>query len=130
MDKHHLMGVFSMPTDLFYPVGVITCIMVFQAHSPHPLDYKVFFGYFKDDGFRKTKHLGRVDEGQWGAIRSRWLASYLNRESEAGHSVLMTVTPSDEWCAEAYMETDYSTIQKEDFEHELREYAAFRVKYG
>ena len=42
LDNHQLLGVFSMPSDLFHPVGVITCIMVFQAHRPHPSDYKVF----------------------------------------------------------------------------------------
>ena len=129
LQNHQLLGVFSMPSDLFHPVGVITCIMVFQAHRPHPVDYKVFFGYFKDDGFRKTKHMGRVDEGRWGPIKSRWLECYLNRESVAGLSILKAVSASDEWCAEAYMETDYSTIRKQDFEKALREYVAFRVKY-
>lgn len=128
--KHQLLGVFSMPNDLFYPVGVITCIMVFQAHHPHPPDYKVFFGYFKDDGFRKTKHIGRVDQGRWNEIKGHWLSSFVNRESEPGHSVLQAVAAADEWCAEAYMETDYSTIRKEDFESALREYVAFQVKYG
>ena len=130
LDRHQVLGVFSMPSDLFHPVGVITCIMVFQAHRPHPSDFKVFFGYFKDDGFRKTKHMGRVDEGRWGAIKARWLNCYMNRESVAGLSVLGAVTASDEWCAEAYMETDYTTIRKEDFEQALREYAAFQVRYG
>ena len=130
LDRHQLMGVFSMPNGLFNSVGVITCIMVFQAHTPHPPDYKVFFGYFKDDGFRKTKHMGRVDEGQWGAIKAQWLNCYLNRESVVNLSVLRAVTASDEWCAEAYMETDYTTIRKEDFQQALREYVAFQVKYG
>ena len=130
LDRHHLLGVFSMPSDLFHPAGVITCIIVFQAHRPHPSDYKVCFGYFKNDGFRKTKHMGRVDEGRWGAIKARWLNCYLNRESVTGLSVLKAVTALDEWCAEAYMETDYTTIRKEDFEQALREYVAFQVKYG
>ena len=130
LDNHQLLGVFSMPSDLFHPVGVITCIMVFQAHGPHPVGYKVFFGYFKNDGFRKTKHMGRVDDGRWEPIKDRWLNCYLNRESVAGLSVLKAVTPSDEWCPEAYMETDYSTIRKVEFEQALREYVAFQVKYG
>ena len=129
LDRHQLLGVLSMPSDLFHPVGVITCIMVFQAHRPHPEDYRVFFGYYKEDGFRKTKHRGRVDEGRWGPIRAQWLRSYLNRESIVGLSVLKAVTAADEWCAEAYMETDYSTLREEDFERALREYVAFRVKY-
>ena len=130
LDSHQLLGVFSMPNDLFHPVGVITSIMVFQAYRPHPSDYKVFFGYFKEDGFRKTKHMGRVDEGRWSAIKERWLDCYLNRENVAGLSVVRKITASDEWCAEAYMETDYTSIRMEDFEQVLREYVAFQVKYG
>ena len=37
------------------------------------------------------------------------------------------VTPQDEWCAEAYMQTDYSGLSAADFEKELRKYAAFRI---
>lgn len=130
LEKHKLTGVFSMPTDLFHPVGVITCIMVFEAHTPHPNGYKTFFGYFKDDGYLKTKHLGRVDKGQWENIKQSWLSAYMNRESHVGLSVLKTISAADEWCAEAYMETDYSNITQIDFENALKDYVAFQVKHG
>jgi len=128
LKSHKLLGVFSMPDDLFYPVGVITCVMIFEAHHPHPEDYKTFFGYFKDDGYTKTKKLGRVDNGQWTSIKSNWITRFMNRESVVGLSVLQEVGPADEWCAEAYMETDYSKLGQSDFEESLREYVAYRVK--
>jgi type I restriction enzyme M protein len=59
--SHTLTGVFSMPDDLFHPVGVITCIMAFDAHKPHAKGFKSFFGYFKNDGYRKTMNLLRID---------------------------------------------------------------------
>ncbi|MCO4091926.1 MAG: N-6 DNA methylase [Sphingorhabdus sp.] len=127
LKAHKLTGVFSMPDDLFHPVGVITCIMVFEAHSPHPVGYKTFFGYYKDDGFRKTKHIGRVNKGQWDAIRAGWLSTYINRETQAGLSVMKVVSASDEWCAEAYMATDYSKIDQTDFEKAVRDYAVYRL---
>lgn len=127
LKSHKLTGVLSMPDDLFHSVGVITCIMVFDAHSPHPPGYKTFFGYFKDDGFRKNKHLGRVNKGKWDTIKSEWLSAYLNRESKVGLSVVKSVTASDEWCAEAYMETDYSKITRDDFEKVVRDYAVYRL---
>ncbi|EIE0063899.1 hypothetical protein OS288_004841 [Salmonella enterica] len=37
------------------------------------------------------------------------------------------VTASDEWCAEAYMETDYSTLTKADFELVVKNYAIFAL---
>ncbi|MCC7040360.1 MAG: N-6 DNA methylase [Burkholderiales bacterium] len=128
--KHHtLEAVMSMPDELFYPVGVITCIMVFRARVPHSIsNKKTWFGYWKNDGFTKTKHRGRVDlEGRWPAIRDHWVEMFRNREVHAGESVLQAVGPDDEWCAEAYMETDYSTLAPTAFEQELKKYVVFQI---
>ena len=40
---------------------------------------------------------------------------------------MQTVGAENEWCAEAYMETDYSTLTQADFERELKKYVAFRI---
>jgi type I restriction enzyme M protein len=125
--SHTLTGVFSMPDDLFHPVGVITCIMTFEAHKPHPKGFKSFFGYFKNDGYQKTKHMGRVNKGDWDAIKKHWLSLYINREKEVGLSVLKAVTANDEWCAEAYMETDYTKITQETFASAVRDYAIHKL---
>lgn len=129
MRHHTLDAVMSMPQELFYPVGVVTCIMVWIAGRPHAVsDRKTWFGYWRDDGFVKTKHKGRIDlYGRWPAIRDRWVEMYRNREVHPGQSVSMAVGAEDEWCAEAYMETDYSTITQADFERELRKYVVFRI---
>lgn len=128
--KHHtLEAVMSMPDELFYPVGTVVCIMVWTAHVPHAKAHKkTWFGFWKDDGFTKTKHKGRIDpSGLWPAIRDRWVSSFLNREVHAGESVMHTVGAADEWCAEAYMETDYSALTKADFEEVVRNYAVYRL---
>src|SRR6266404_7870311 len=109
----------SMPIDVFHDskVGVVTCVMVITAHRPHPPGKKTWFGYWRDDGFVKTKHLGRIDaNGTWQSTKARWLGTYLSREVIGGFSVLAEVSHEDEWCAEAYMETDYSILTKSAFE--------------
>lgn len=59
MRHHTLKAVMSMPDELFYPVGVVTCIMVWLVGTPHDIsNSKTWFGYWKDDGFIKTKHKG------------------------------------------------------------------------
>ena len=126
LEKHHLKAVLSMPDDLFYPVGVVTCIMVFEANKPNK-GRKTWFGYFKDDGFEKRKHLGRIDaRNNYLAIKDRWLEAYRNQEDIPGLSIRKEITCDDEWCAEAYMETDYNNITKDDFERKLKEYIAFK----
>ncbi len=128
--KHHtLEAVMSMPNELFSPVGTVTCIMVFTAKIPHATSAKkTWFGYWRNDGFVKTKHRGRIDlYNRWEAIRNRWVESFRNREVHAGESVMQAVTANDEWCAEAYMETDYSTLARAEFEREIKKYVVFKI---
>lgn len=128
--KHHTLdAVMSMPQELFYPVGTVTCIMVWIAGKPHTKsDRKTWFGYWRDDGFVKTKHKGRIDQNDvWPAIRDRWVEMYRNREVHAGESVMQAVTAADEWCAEAYMETDYSVLTQSAFEKVVQSYALFKL---
>lgn len=40
LKKHTLEGVMSMPPEVFYPVGVVTCVMVFTAGVPHATNNK------------------------------------------------------------------------------------------
>jgi type I restriction-modification system DNA methylase subunit len=127
LKNHTLEATFSMPTELFHPVGVNTSILIFKAHNQHPKGKKSFFGYFKDDGFVKTKNQDKIDKNnKWEAIKKTWLNAYVNKESIVGLSVMEEVTKDNEWCAEAYMETDYSTLYKDDFIETLKQYVAFK----
>lgn len=130
LDQHTLEAVMSMPDDLFYNTdnGVVTAIVVFRAHIPHPSNKETYFGYWKDDGFEKRKHKGRIDVyDKWESIKSTWLDSYVNRKNLPGLSVTQKVNADDEWCAEAYMETDYSSLSKETFEDTVRRYVSFLI---
>jgi type I restriction-modification system DNA methylase subunit len=71
-----------MSSELFYPVGTVTCIVVFEAHKPHrETNKKTWFGYWRDDGYIKTKNMGRIDlNHQWQDIKSRWLEAFHNNE--------------------------------------------------
>ena len=130
LSKHTLEAVMSMPPELFHPVGVVTCVMVFKAGVPHATSAKkTWFGYWRDDGFVKIKNLGRVDrDHRWSTIRDRWIESFRNREVHPGESVSAMVSAADEWVAEAYMETDYSALTQKDLEQVLLDYALFVLK--
>lgn len=129
MKFHTLEAVMSMPQELFYPVGTVPCIMVWTAGTPHEAsNRKTWFGYWRDDGFVKTKHRGvLIHMNRWPTIRNRWVEMFRNREVHAGESVMEKVTAADEWCAEAYMETDYSKLTQADFENVVRNYAIYRL---
>ena len=129
---HSLEAVMSMPDELFYPVGVITCLMVFTAHKPHRhKNGDTWFGYWKDDGFVKTKHLGRIDQGgRWPEIRDEWLAEYFNKSVAAGRSVTKRVAAEDEWCAEAYMDTDYSLLTPDVYREHVENFFSHQMLNG
>ena len=132
LENHTLEAVFSMPNELFNnsKATVVTCVMIFTAHRPHPKNKETYFGYYKDDGFEKRKHLGRIDVyGKWEEILKKWKTYYIdyNRKQEAGFSINKNITAKMEWCAEAYLETDYSDLSDENFIDELKKYASFKV---
>ncbi len=138
LEKHTLQAVLSMPDELFFnsKVGVVSCVMLFTAHKPHPNHKETYFGYYKNDGFVKRKNKGRIDDyGKWeikdeyenlvDGIKKKWLISFENRKEEAGFSVNKIITSDMEWVAEAYMETDYSNLKDENFEDTILKYVTF-----
>jgi type I restriction-modification system DNA methylase subunit len=129
--KHTLRAVFSMPDDIFYPVGTNPCVMVWEAHRSHDENHETFFGYCKNDGFVKRKRLGRIDYyGRWNDVRNEWLRLYRSRDAMDGLSACQCVKHSDEWLCEAYMRTDYSHLTQEDFQKTVNSYLAYLVKAG
>jgi len=130
LEKHTLEAVLSTPNELFFNsnIGMITCVMIFTAHKPHSTNKETYFGYYKDDGFVKRKTKGRIDAfDKWESIKAEWVSSYINRKAKAGFSINKIVAAKDEWCAEAYMGTDYSTLSEKDFINEIKKYVAFEV---
>ena len=137
MQHHRLDAVFSFPTEMFYPgANAVACCMIWELGVRHEtVNAPTFFGYFKEDGFVKRKKIGRVEridpqsgEGAWQTIHDKWLNLYRTRTEEVGLSAVRRVTFKDEWCAEAYMETDYSTLTENDFIKKLVDYSAFLVQ--
>ena len=138
LDNYTLDAVFSLPTEMFYPgAAAVACCMIFDLSQKHEKANKdTFFGYFKDDKFTKRKGLGRIEQTDnngnslWLKTEDLWLDLYKNKREIAGLSVMQRVTWKDEWLAEAYMETDYSTLTENDFQKVLNDYLSYLVKEG
>lgn len=129
--KHTLKAVFSMPDEIFHPIGTNVCVMVWEAHKRHDTRISTFFGYYKDDGFVKKKKLGRVDYyNRWNDIKTEWINLYQEKEIKTGLTSKQSVSDSDEWLCEAYMKTDFSKLTQKDFEKTVRDYTSFLVKRG
>lgn len=128
MSKHTLEAVLSLPDELFFnsKVGVVSCAMIFKTGKEHTENTEVFLGYFKDDGFVKTKSNGRSDLfNKWARKREEWIDSYRNKREQPGLSTKAKLTYDLEWTAEAYMETDYSTVDDDIFKKTLLSYSTY-----
>ena len=141
LEDNTLEAVFSLPNEMFYPgASVCACCMVFTMGKPHirpdGTAPKTFFGYYKDDGFKKKKNLGRVeqfdsmDNSIWKEIENRWVCMYRDKEVVDGLSATAVVTGSDDWLCEAYMKTDYTKLTDSDFQKTLNNYLAYLVQEG
>lgn len=124
LNKHTLEAVMSMPDGLFPDVGAVTCIMVFKAGIPHSATKPTWLGYWKDDGFDLVKG-ERHRTARWDSIRQSWLDGFERKLEKQGESLLKCVSAGDEWCVEAYIETDYSDLSSELFELEIMKFTAF-----
>lgn len=126
---HTLLACVTMPQQLFFDshVGTATCIMVFKAHVPHDENKAVFFGRWKDDGFKVIPHNGRKDAGLWNKIRQEWI-DQIDGVAEPNNKIWLKkkIKITDEALAEAYIETDYSKLCDADFERTLKKFALFK----
>ncbi|MBR5719191.1 MAG: SAM-dependent DNA methyltransferase [Clostridia bacterium] len=141
LEDNTLDAVFTLPNEIFYPgASVSACCMVFTLGKPHVdadgIACETFFGYFKEDGHKKKKNLGRIEQfdkdnnSVWKKIEEQWLDLYRNKKEKPGLSALKVVTGEDEWLCEAYMKTDYSKLCEADFQRTLNNYLAYLVKEG
>ena len=140
LEENTLDAVFTLPSDIFHPgASASACCMVFKIGTKHCdiSNPDTFFGYCRDDGFKKKRNLGRVEQidaiigkSKWLEIEKRWIELYRNRQAEPGASATHRVSGNDEWLCEAYMKTDYTKLTEQDFQQTINDYLAYLVKEG
>lgn len=139
--ENTLEAVFTLPDEIFYPgASACACCMLFTLGQPHKkadgTSRVTFFGYCKEDGFKKKKNLGRVEqfdnngESKWKSVENEWLQLFEMRKAEDGKSATAIIDGESEWLCEAYMKTDYSALQEADFQKTINDYLSYLVKEG
>ena len=141
LEDNTLEAVFTLPNEIFYPgASACACCMVFTLGKPHAnadgTVNKTFFGYYKEDGHKKKKSLGRIEQFDkdnnsiWKSIEEEWLSLYRNKTVKDGLSAMQVVSGKDEWLCEAYMKTDYSKLSKADFQMSINNHCSQLVRTG
>ena len=140
LKENTLDAVFTLPNEIFYPgASASACCMVFKIGTKHSdvSNPDTYFGYYKEDGFKKKKNLGRVEQldvntgkSKWVEIEKEWIELYRNRKAVDGLSATHKVNGDDEWLCEAYMKTDYTKLTAQDFQQTINDYLAYLIKEG
>lgn len=138
--ENTLDAVFTLPNEIFYPgASASACCMVFKIGKKHTdiSNPDTFFGYYKDDGFKKKKNLGRIEQmntdtgrSKWLETENKWIELYRDRKVIDGMSATHKVNGNSEWLCEAYMKTDYSSLTEQDFQQTINNYLAYLIKEG
>lgn len=140
LKENTLDAVFTLPTDIFHPGATVqSCCMVFKIGKKHSniSTPNTFFGYYKDDGFKKKKNIGRIEQmdpvskrSKWTDIEKEWIELYRNRKEKPGYSATHMIDAYDEWICEAYMDTDYTVLSDTDFRNTINKYFSYLVSIG
>ena len=115
---HSIIGMISLPGDLFYPTAVDTTIMIAQANRPQSGNDKVFMAKIWNDGYKKlTGHRIETAGSQLEEVMAEFT---MFRNGKATRSGLVTVITADrllpygaEFCPEQYLPQPHIPVEEE-----------------
>ena len=124
VSDHHILGVISLPVDLFYPVGVATVILIIRAYTPDK-DQPTFVAQIRNDGFEISKKRRLPVAGSQLADVLQLFYQYVdNKQVETIPNVACTVqrdliAGGQEICAERWLPS--GSFGLEEFEQRRNE---------
>ena len=118
LKSHSVIGMISLPGDLFYPTAVDTTIMIACAHRPQVETDKVFMAKIWNDGFKKLK--GKRVEAAGSQLEEVMSQFKRFRNGEETNSSVVTVITADklipygaEFCPEQYLPQPHFPAEEE-----------------
>jgi len=105
--RHTLIGIISLPEDLFYPTAAPTSIVIARAHVPSSDDTPVFMARVWNDGFEKLKSR-RVERSgsQLPELTQRFHAFLAGDEAPSDLSIVIKagrLVAGAEWSPQQYL---------------------------
>lgn len=106
--RHHVMGVISLPPDLFYPTSAPTVILVVKAHSPE-LKRGTFLARVENDGYKISKKRRITADGSRLPDVHRLFKSYVDAKTiknEPNFAMVIdreAIVHGEEVCAERWL---------------------------
>jgi len=114
--NHTVLGMVSLPEDLFYPTAAPTSILLAKAHVPHPNEAKVFMARIWNDGFEKLK--GRrvhIEGSQLPSTIDAFQRSLLGEDVHESNAITIDsnlVSDGNEWSPQQWLPQPVETEEK------------------
>lgn len=113
--KHTLLGMISLPEDLFYPTSAPTTIIIARAHIPSSSSSKVFMARVWNDGYAKLKSRRvNISGSQLPEVKTGFDDFMAGRRLDT--ALATTVMGSDvsegqEWSPQQWLPQPHSSVQ-------------------
>ncbi len=141
LNNNSLLAVLTLPEELFYPIGVHTIGVFLKKGVPHDFaEQRVFFAKANTDGFKKRKGeriFDSEEDNRIAKIKMELKSFLANQGADVVNipefkqiAYLDAEDENYELVPEAYLQTDYSTLRKDDFEETVRQYLSYLVSEG
>jgi len=105
--NHTVLGMISLPDDLFYPTAAPSSILIAKAHVPQDVHGRVFMARIWNDGFEKRKGRRVPIEGSQLQETVEAFASFLMDEKVCGDHVSIVYSKSildgNEWSPQQWL---------------------------
>lgn len=121
--SHTLKTIVKLPENLFFGVGVVTSIFIFEAGRPQN-GANIIGYYIEEDGLETVKNQGRQDiKNRWQALENYWVRA-IHDGHEPLHHTRQVIRPSEHLSYQ--MPEKPFEIFEEDFLKTMMDYEMFR----
>ena len=123
--NHTVLGMISLPEDLFYPTAAPTSILIAKAHIPQPDNKTVFMSRIWDDGFEKLKGKRVEIEGSQLPHTVTLFRSFMVGESATNDNTITinssNILDGNEWSPQQWLAQPVETEEKlKKYEDDVR----------
>lgn len=125
LPDHTVLGMISLPDDLFYPTAAPTSILLAKAHIPQPESSRVFMARIWNDGFEKLKGRRVEISGSQLKSTSEAFSDFLTGKQVVDDNLITipskSILDGKEWSPQQWLPQPIETEEKlKKYEDEVR----------
>jgi type I restriction-modification system DNA methylase subunit len=125
LEKHSLIASIQMPTNLFYPKGTETIVLVFETGKPN--SEETWFAKY-DDGYTLIKHQKARTPGRDSELKHRKFIEAYRNKSVTAFSFNKYVSYDEQWVYTVYADYEYE-VEEKDLQNTVNEYISYLFKH-